>query len=133
MITPMICLAVEIDESRAGSLPKLAASELHDDLTRTLPGAIASPGGPSDCDKGGPMTDLTNIGVALVNAGAFTQLLNCLKSFFSRDARRSVTLKDQRGVVMTNGRGEVLRIDATNVSDEVVIQAIKAAAGLPAG
>ena len=127
----MISLAVEWDGSTAGSRPKQAAFELHDDINRQLPDALAAPTGPSDGEKG-IETDLMNIGLALINAGAVTHLINCLKSFFSRDKRRSVTVKDRKGVTITNAAGEVLRINASNVSDEVVIEAIKAAAGLPA-
>lgn len=120
MTAPVIGIAVLIEDSQAGSRPKEAAVELRDELTRRLPSeAVPGPDAPTPGAKGWE-TDLVNIGVALINGGVVTQLIVCLRSFFARDMKRSVTI--------TDAQGREIRVDATNVGDEVVIQAIEAAA-----
>jgi hypothetical protein len=114
----VVRLEVEEDGERAGVRVLEAAGELHDDLVRFLPDdAVRSTEG--EGEKGDPVT-LLSLGVALVASGAVTELIRCVRDWLGRRPRKS------RLVVRGSDGTEVVAIDAENVDDPAVAEAIEA-------
>jgi hypothetical protein len=122
---PLFRLEVAENGLREGVQVTKAADELHKELKKYMP-ADALPTGEAHDDKGDPVT-LLSLGVALVASGAVTEMVKCLRDWLKRrPSSRSVVVRDSDGK-------EVITVDAENVDDASVVEAIKAAAMMDQG
>lgn len=117
---PTIRLEVAEDGEREGSRATAAASELFRDLRKHLP-AESLPTEDEPGAKGDPVT-LISIVVALISAGAVTELVRCVRDWINRrPQRRSLVIRDAAG-------NEVITVKAENVDDATLAEALKTAA-----
>jgi len=118
-----VTLEVAVDGERQGVRTEEAAGELYRQLHKYLPSAL-----PSRMAEGekGPLADIFSIALALTTSGAVTEMVRCLRDWVSRrPSSRSVVIRDGTG-------REILTVNAENVDDATVVEALKVAAGTPA-
>ena len=118
----LVTLEVAVDGERGGARTEGAADELYRQLQKYLPSALANE--TAEGDKG-PLADLFSIGLALTSSGAIPEMVRCLRDWLSRrPSSRSVVIRDATGK-------QILSVNAENVDDATVVEALKVAAGTP--
>jgi len=117
--TPIVRLEVAADGERDGKRATDDAAELFSDLSKYLPrGAL--PTEEEEGAKGDPVT-LLSLGVVLVSTGAVTELIRCVRDWIKRrPQRRTLVIRDATG-------NEVVSLDAENVDEPALVEALKAA------
>ena len=110
---------IEDGETR-GREARKAAAELHGDLTRYLPDDVLAKA-EGDRDKGDPVT-LAVLALAVVQSGLITEVVRCVRDWLRRRP-------SERSIVVRRADGTEFSVDARNVDDGTLAEAIKASAG----
>jgi hypothetical protein len=121
--TAVVRFEVLEDGQARGRRAREGALELQRELARYLPDDVLEQPSAEDGavrDKGDPIT-LGLLALAVIKSGVLAEVVRCVGTWLKRKP-------EQRSVVIRRADGTTLSVDATNIDDGSLTEAIKAAA-----